>query len=262
MLIVGILLLVVAAGAAFYAHTERRKARVATATETMSCGDIAALSSAVAGEVGGGDFTQRCEAVGAAAAGPNGLLQGPESGADAVWTRTKVTHKYWEMETRRVNDRTERHRVEKESTVSDTTSTTPFALKDATGSVVIHPDGATMDRPEQVLDRFDHSDGRDRAAEGFLDKILRATDDGGTIGFRHEEWIVRPGEELYVQGEVGDRTGSLVFEKPRDKGNFLVSTRSEEEIVQGAERNAKLAVAGAGVALVVGLALVVAGAVA
>jgi hypothetical protein len=243
-LIAGIVLLVVAVGAVLYARHERGKARKATATETMSCGDIAALSDGVASEVGAGDFTQRCEAVGAAKAGPHGLVDAPESGLDAVWVRTKIVHKYWEMVETRNDGRTTRTRQEREETVSENTSTTPFALSDDSGTVLIHPEGADIDRPEQVVDRFEQRSGAERAGDGFLAALLRS------------------GQDSYVQGEVADRTGALVFEQPRDKGAFLISTRSEEEIVQGAERNAKIATAGAAVAGVLGLVLLVAGALA
>lgn len=263
MLIAGVVLLVLAVAAFLYARHQRGRSRTATATETMSCGDIAALSGGVAAEVGAGDFTQRCEAVGKAAPGPGGLVDAPESKVDAVWVRTKVVHKYWEMVETRNDGRTTRTRQEKEETVSENESSAPFALRDDTGQVLIHPEGADIDRPEKVVDRFEQRTGRDRDDDGgLLSTLLRSGQDSGTLGFQHQEWVIRPGARLYVQGEVADRTGALVFERPRDKGAFLVSTRSEEEIVQGHERTAKLALAGAIAAAVLGVVLLVAGAVA
>ena len=262
MLIAGIVLLIVAVGAFLFARHQRAQSRKATATETMSCGDIAQLADGVAGEVGAGDFTQRCEAVGVAKAGPQGLVDAPESKLDAVWVRTKVVHKYWEMVETRNDGRTTRTRQEREETVSEIDSVAPFALTDDTGSVVIHPEGADIDRPEQVVDRFDQRSTADRAGDGLLSALLRSGQDSGTLGFQHQEWIIRPGARLYVQGEVADRTGALVFERPRDKGRFLISTRSEEEIVAGHERSAKLALGGAIAAAVLGVILLIAGAVA
>ena len=261
MLIAGVVLIVVAVVAVFVARSERGKARKATATETLSCGDVATLSSGVAAEVGAGSFSQRCEAVGKAQAGPSGLVDAPESRVDAVWVRTKVVHKYWVMEETRQDGKTTRTRREREETVSENESTLPFGLADETGSVLIHPDGADIDRPEKVVDRFEARSAMSQAGESFFSSLLRAGNDTGTLGFQHEEWVIRPGTRLYVQGEVADRTGALVFEKPRDKGDYLISTRSEEEIVAGAERNGKIAVAVAGVAGVLGIVLLIAGAV-
>jgi hypothetical protein len=260
-LIAGIVLLAVAVGLVLYARHHRGKARTATATETLSCGDVAALSQGVADEVGAGDFSQHCEAVGAAKAGPQGLVDAPESGADAVWARTQVTHKYWEMVTVTRDGKSHRERQERSETVSDITSVAPFLLEDGTGSVLIHPEGADVDRPEKVVDRFEQAQ-EVQGDGGFLATVLRSTRDSGTLGFQREEWILRPGARLYVQGEVADRTGQLAFAKPRDKGAFLVSTRSEEEIVASAERTAKLALAGAVAAGVIGVVLLIAGAVA
>ena len=261
MLIAGLVLIVVAVGAAFYARHERGKARTATATETLSCGDVATLSKGVADEVGGGSFSQRCEAVGRAQPGPQGLVDAPESKVDAVWVRTKVTHKYWEMVTTTRDGKSHRTRQEREDVVSDNSSIAPFALSDDSGTVVIHPDGAEIDRPERVVDRFEQADRVQQDGGGFLATLLRSTNDSGTLGFQREEWVIRPGTGLYVQGEVADRTGALVFAKPQDKGAFLVSTRSEEEIVAGSEKAAKLAGIGAVLAGVIGVVLLIAGAV-
>lgn len=260
-LIAGVVLIVVAVAAVFVARHERATARTATATETLSCRDVSALSQGVADEVGGGGFSQRCEAVGAAKAGPQGLVDAPESRVDAVWVRTKVVHRYWEtVETRR-EGQTHRRRQEREETVAEHTSIAPFALADDTGSVLVHPEGADVDRPEKVADRFEQHAAIDHDG-GSLSTLLRSTDDSGTLGFRHQEWVIRPGARLYVQGEVADRTGALVFADPQDEGPFLVSTRSEEEIVAGAQRGARVAATGAGVAAVLGVVLLIAGAAA
>ena len=261
MLIAGIVLLVIAAVAYFWARSERSGARKATATETMACGDIASLSKGVADEVGGGSFTQRCEVVGAARPGPAGALKGPESGADAIWARTKVTHKYWVMEQSTTDGKTTRVRREREEEVSSVETEAPFAVEDDSGTVLVHPEGADVDRPEQVVDRFDHANVSESVTDSILSSLFRSGDDSGTIGFKHEEWILRPGTRLYIHGEISDRTGPLVFAKP-DKGDFLISTRSEQEIVSGKVRNAKIATAVAVVAAVAGVALVIAGALA
>lgn len=257
-LIAGAVLILIAVGAALYARSERGDARKATLTETMACGDVATLSQGVGDEVGAGSFAQRCEVVGKASAGPAGLLKGPESGLDAVWARSKVTHKYWVMEQSTVDGRTTRSRQEREETVSEQETEAAFAVDDGSGSVVVEPRGATIDSPEQVVDRFEPSTG-DQGDDGLLARFLRSGGDSGTLGFTHEEWIIRPGTRLYVQGEVADRTGTLLFAEPQDGGSFLVSTRSEQQIVSGALKTAKIATAVGAVAGLLGVALVLAG---
>ena len=259
MLIAGALLLVVAAVALFIARSSREAARAAAATETLGCGDLAALSDGVAGEIGGGGFRQRWEVVGTTAPGPAGAVRAPESELDVVWARTKVTHKYWVMEEGEIDGRRTRQRREREEVVSEIDSQAPFAVDDGSGAVLVHPDGADVDRPEHVVDRFEPAATGAQRSEGMLASFLRAGAESGTLGFRHEEWVLRPGARVYVQGEVADHTGAVAFARPQDGGRFVISTRSEEEIVAGAQQRARIAVAVAAVAAVAGAGLVVAG---
>lgn len=262
MIIAGVVLIAIAAGALAYARHARRSARRLTATETLACGDIATLAQTVAGEVGGGSFSQRCEVVGAAEPGPGGPLQAPESGAEVVWHRTKVSHRYWRMESVTRDGKTVRERREHTDVVSEVTSSAPFAVRDASGTVLVAPEGADIDDPEHVVDRFDRG-GADGGPGGVADALVGALlsgGDSGTIGFQHEEWVLRPGARLYVHGEVSDATGGLTFARPGDGGSFVVSTRSEEQMVKGKETAARLATLGGAAAAVIGLVLIAAGA--
>ena len=260
LIIAGLVLLALGVAAVFYARHERAAERAAVATETVTCADLAALAAGVAGEVGAGGFTQRCEVVGEAELRDGGVVQAPESGVPAVWHRTKVTHRYWVMEERTQDGRKTRHREERSETVSEDASTAAFTVRDATGVVRVMPEHADIDRPEQVLDRFDRaSDGGDSVVDGMFSALLRAGSDSGTIGFQHEEWAIRPGTRLYVHGEVSDRDGELSFGEPREKGRYLVSTRSEEELVAGSRRNARIAIGVAVLCVVVGLGLAIGG---
>ena len=260
MIIAGVVLILVAAGALWFARSERAEARKVTATETLGCGELTTLSQSVAGEVGGGSFRQRCEVVGKAEAGEAGLLKAPESGADVVWHRTVVTHRYWEMVDRREGERTRRVREEKTEEVSDIQTDTPFVVRDASGSVLVSPAGADIDEPEQAVDRFEqHENANESVADAVLGAVLRVGNETGTIGFQREEWVIRPGTQLYVHGEATDATGAISFAKPGDDHDFVISTRTEADIVGDAQRNAKIAVVVMGVAAVAGLGLIGAG---
>src|SRR3712207_378610 len=179
MIIAGVVLLAIAVALFFWASLERKTARRATATETMACGDVSSLSQSVGSEVGAGSFSQYCEIVGAAQGGPDGTFKAPESKQDAVWSRTKVTHKYWKMEWREVNGKRERHRTEHEDVVSENDTTTPFAVKDDSGQVLVHPQGAEIDRPERVVSRFERADTSESVTDSLLSSLLRSGDDSG-----------------------------------------------------------------------------------
>src|SRR5690606_35082777 len=93
---------------------------------------------------------------------------------------------------------------------------------------------------------------------GMLTAVLRAGDRSGTIGFRYQEWVIRPGTRLYVHGEVSDATGEQAFAKA-EKGAYLISTRAEEELVQEAGERAMWASIGSRVLAVIGIVLIVVG---
>ncbi|MGK2938183.1 MAG: E3 ubiquitin ligase family protein [Solirubrobacteraceae bacterium] len=262
LILVGVALIAGAAGALYLRRSERAHEHAAVATETITCAEAAALARGVAEEVGAGNFRQRCEVVGAAAVRPGGVEMAPTSGVPAVWYRTKVTHKYWEMQESTQDGRTRRTRVERSETVSDDASDAPFTVQDATGTVTVTAKDADIDAPEQVLDRFEQHEGTSAGqgvAEGIFSTLLRIGDDTGTIGFQHEEWAIRPGTRLYVHGEVQDASGELAFGAPGAKGRFVVSTRSEEEVVASARRNARIAGVVGIVLVILGLGLVAAG---
>jgi hypothetical protein len=258
LLIVGLILLLVAAGAAWFARHSRGVARLARATETSTCGDLVSLASGVREEVGGAGFEQRCEVVGVAVAEGAGTTA-PESGTAAVWHRTQLTHRYWEMERQEIDGETSYRRVERTETISDLTSEAPFLVDDDSGRVLVAPEGADVDHPEKVVDRFEREQDRGgRVLDSVLSAVLRSGEGTGTIGFRTEEWVIRPGARLYVHGEVSDSTGVLRFRKPSE-GRYVVSTRSEEELVAEDERHALWAAIGGAVAAVAGVALIAAG---
>jgi hypothetical protein len=98
--------------------------------------------------------------------------------------------------------------------------------------------------------------------EGMLAQLGRSLlNSNETIGYRREEWVIPVGTALFVQGEVTDDQGHLRLRKP-EKGPFVVSTKSEAELLGEAETHRRWATIGAGVVGVLGLALVAAGAVA
>jgi hypothetical protein len=266
MWIAGIILLLVAAAAAFYARNRRGIARQSTATDTLTCDELTRLATGVGDEVGGGSFSQRVEIAGKTVPGADGPIEGPHSQTKVVWYRGEVTHRYWTMERREVDGKTRWDRVEHTETVSDLSSEVPFLVDDGSGApVLVDPRGADIDAPEQTVDRFEPganpgTGGGNGLFDSIVNAALRSGDRTGTIGFGYHEWVIRPGASVYVHGVASDATGRVAFAKPA-KGRYMISTRSEEEIVGEALKHAKwsriaaiaLAVLGV-VLLVVGLA--------
>jgi len=84
--------------------------------------------------------------------------------------------------------------------------------------------------------------------------------DSKTLGYSYKEKIIPQGAKLYVLGEVSDRRGKLSIVKPSEKGkHFIVSTKSEEELVKSAENSATWQLYGGIASAVIGAILIVLG---
>ena len=256
MLIAGLVLLLLAAAAGGFAWWQDRKHKELSAVDASSCGDMRQLADAASVSAGAGGFRQRCELNGTAQPAYVGTVEAPQTKKECVWYRTKVTHEYWDYYTVERNGRSERERRRASEVISEQASDIPFALDDGSGQAVIHPEDADIHEPHEVFDEFES----DRSRPGLLDLIGSQWRDE-TIGYRREEWILPVGTQLFVQGEMTDEDGHLRLRKP-EKGTFRVSTSSEEELIASAASGRKWAAAGAGALALIGLILLVAGALA
>ena len=259
MLIAGLILVALAAVAAGVAYWQHRKHAELTAVEGSTCGHMRQLADAVAVS-GGGVFRQRCELTGAAKPAYVGTVNAPQTGREAVWYRTRVTHEFYDYEYDADEDPgRRRRRVKKSRVLSDERSDVPFAVDDGTGQAVIHPEKADVDAPVQVLEQMDRELEGTGDGGGLLEKMENsAAGVDETIGYKREEWILPVDTRILVQGEVTEEEGLLRLRKP-EQGSFRVSTRSEAELLQSAAGVRKWSAVAAGALALVGLALVVVG---
>lgn len=215
--------------------------------ETHTVGDLTAMRDAATQAAGPGTFRYKCEVVGATQPHPNGTLQAQMSGTECVWHRHVVTHKYWVMERDSKGRRRRRNRSE---VVAQHAPEMHFGVRDDTGVVAIDPNDSKPDAPEKVLERFEKGrkrQGRQLQIGGF--KLDLGSGHGNTIGYKYEEWVLRPGSHLYVLGEVVDQGGALVMTKP-DDGPYIVSTRNEQQLLSSETKKQRwfgIAAAAAGV---------------
>jgi len=79
------------------------------------------------------------------------------------------------------------------------------------------------------------------------------------LGYRMQERTISLGQPLYVLGEAYKEGNTLHIGKPVDKDkSFIVSTKSEDQLVGKYEGNAKLALFGGIAAVVIGVLLLIA----
>lgn len=248
----GLFLLLVAGFCAWRARAVSRRMTSLEGTETVSVADLRAMQQAAAEAAGPGHFRYTCEVVGAARAHKNGLLKSQLEEIQCVWHRHKITRKYEEIRRGR-NGR--RERTTKHETVSQHVSGTAFFVEDPSGKVVIRPESAEVVGAAKPLNKFEPQQGG--RSEVRVGPIRFSGGGGGTIGFKYEEWVLREGRQLFVHGEASDVNGYLEIGKPVDSGEFIVSGKSEEELLR--RDNKELMVSGglAGLTLLAGVVLIV-----
>ncbi|WP_019544090.1 GIDE domain-containing protein [Streptomyces sulphureus] len=254
MLWVGLFAVAVAVVCGYFAKRADVRTGALERVETLAVKDVKALHEAAAEAAGPGHFRQPCEVVGSARAHKDGVLRSELSEVECVWHRHRITRRY--EETYRDSNGNRRRRT-RNDVVSDHSSPTAFFVEDATGRMVVRPGDKQVDRAEKILDTFEPHTGRgNRITIGPVSVGLGG---GGTIGFRKEEWVVRPGVRLFVHGEAADASGRLSLGEPAESGVFLMSTRTQAELVRSGNRKVMGFGIGTGVAGIAGVALVVLG---
>jgi len=152
-----------------------------------------------------------------------------------VYYRSVVTREYEQLETKKdSNGHTTKKWVRKTETVSSHTNTSPdFAIDDGTGKILVDPTGSEL-YTVKTYSKFEQ--GSDPKGGGLNISIGGFNISSGpsvrTIGFKYEEFSIPLNTDLYVIGDINDRSGRLMVSKPKEKkAVFIVSTKSEDELI-------------------------------
>lgn len=250
MMWLGVVLLVAGAAGFWFAHRIRRDVHAMIAAETIPVAEIVNYQRAAAEVSPPGSFRRVSEVIGAATPGPQGMLTAELSKVECVWHRHVVHRRY-----QKVSYDTNRRRSvsEERDKVADFTSNALLGITDNTGFIQVDPNAATIDGAELIVDRFEPR--ANQAATSFFGISFDFSSDD-TIGYDYQEWIIRPGSQLFVHGEVSDRIGQLTFVKP-EAGPYVISTRSEEQFRKGRSLHQKGFAFGGAAGVLIGIALIV-----
>ena len=188
--------------------------------------------------------------------------------------RTRITRDVETRETYRDSHGNRKTRWKKSTqTVHSSDLDAPFDLQDDTGRVRVIPREARLDLVTAV-DRYEQGDPHQTQSQnemtmsfaGFSFAVSGYGGDGRrTLGYRYLEEILPLDHRLYVLGEVADTEDGIVVRKPtedRSKTPYIVSTKTESELVEAASGESKKYRIVAGVLVVIGLGLVGYGALA
>jgi hypothetical protein len=111
-------------------------------------------------------------------------------------------------------------------------------LNDGTGEIRVEPNAAEF-IGEQVLSRYEAAAPNAPVASlqwGNFQLTLPQTQNQ-VLGYALEETAIPLNSELYVIGSVSEQAGELVLNKGKEQ--FLISVKSDSELLQQRQNNAK-----------------------
>ena len=124
-------------------------------------------------------------------------------------------------------------------TIDSGSAQVPFSLTDTTGTVTVDPEGAAMDASIVVKRPVKPGDPTKGIPEGLLKTIVTAAAAMAQSPHRVEVRAVTLNQDLYVLGDVlRGPDGELRVGKGANK--FLISTKSEEQLVRSIGRMSML----------------------
>lgn len=239
-------------------------------TETARIGNLLEVVKGVREEMGGGpselrEFTEIKGVVGC-----DRPILAEMSGQEAAVVQNSVTRQVEELKEVRDSNGNVSTRWEKRSeTVSSNRLEAPFWIDDGSGRIEVRPGGAEMTL-QQVVDRFEQpsavEQGGGRLSFGrasfSFSSLLGPSSRLRVIGYRFQESILPIGVRVYALGETSDTSDGFALHKPSEPGKpFIISTKSEEELVAAGASQAKWMRIGGFGAIGLGVVLILVGAV-
>lgn len=267
MVLFGLILLGVAIACFLGYRNAKAKLGEILLTQTSSIQEVSERAEAVAEALGSGYSSDYTEI--------KGKMESPEllssalARRDCVYYRASVTREWEEEEWYKDDEGKQQKRIHKGSdTLFSETRHVPFYVNDGTGRLKVDPSDADIEL-ESALSRFEPEHGlRFSGSQLRLGDITVHMSSGlpalsrgrRTLGYRFEEAIFPPTGTLYLLGTVQDHGGTLTLVKPKEKGQrYIISHKSEEELVSQQDQHSKLFFWGSVAAAVSGLLLTLAG---
>ena len=260
MIIAGIVLIVIGIILFIVRAFNQKKLFNIKAAQTLKAKEIIDLCNSVKEEIGPGSFNKPLEVKGIIKC--DNPLSAELSNQDCVYYSMSVTREYEETYTDYdQNNRPVQKTRRGSDTISNNTQSIQFYVEDDTGKISVNPNGASIDSIKSV-DKFEPA-GLDMNAISFgrFNVSLPLLASGRrTLGYRYQEQIVPLNRKIYVLGEASDSSGELMIQKPKNKKeSFIVSLKSEEELVGGVENVIKWTLISGIAADAIGIILLVLG---
>jgi hypothetical protein len=267
--IIGGILIVVAIVLLVVYFSNKRKLEEMYAVEASTAASLQEIWKGVADEIGAGSFEQKTEV--------NGVIECDQP-IESELAKEHCVHYRMSVERNWEEDYEEEYTEKDEAsgemvrktrrgtrkgsdTVSSNSRSTRFTVRDETGTIMVDPEGADIE-VEQVVDRFEpkSSVSGGQISFGGLSFSIGGFSDSGrrrTLGYHFKEWILPLNRKVYILGTASDRSGELLIQKPREKGKFIISLKSEEELIASAKSGMTWGLYGSIACFIVGIILVI-----
>jgi hypothetical protein len=217
---IGIILLLIGVGLFFGYRSAKNKMLDMAGAETLTAAGLKELSDSIAKEIGEGSFNQICEVKGVIKC--NIPLTSELRKLPCVYYQSSVIEEYEETYYERDSQGREQRRTRsKHNTISSNQQQTDFFVEDQTGRIKIEANGADWD-PEVTCDEV---------RQGIPSQNYHNTRYKGT---RYQERAVPVDRLAYVLGQARD-AGGLAIRKPEGGKRFLISLKSEEDLMKKAQ---------------------------
>ena len=184
------------------------------------------------------------------------LIETPFSNRKVAYCNSSVSQVTETKEQYRDNDGNTRTRIVKhETNISNEQSSQNISLVDASSNepviLEINSSGCNLDIPK-TFDRFEPKN--NLGSYSYFNNFSWNRFGAETLGFKMTEETIEENQNLYVIGEAYKVGNKIHIGKPNDsKKPFIVTTKSEEEIVNNSDQNAKLLLIGGIIAIVIGV---------
>ncbi len=256
MIIIGIILIVGGLVLYFYVQKQVRDSLLQLeSTMASNIPDVIDTRKQLNASLGSNSFSMAVKLRGRAEC--DSPLTSELSQTPCVYFRYEVHRRYKVQEQRRDKDgNITTVWVDRSDRVAGNERIVPFELVEGEDSITVNMEGAKKEATK-VLDRFDpgQQPTMSLSVGGFSMPAMGSNMQ--VTGFHYQEFAISVGTHLYVVGNANDRDGTLRISQHTEKGQpFLVSVKSEEEIVRGKEQQAQMAQYGGIGLVVVGIGLI------
>ncbi len=259
--IVGIVLCGVGGFLVFSYFKQKKKMEAISGVETTTAAALTEIWKGVSDEIGTGSFEEPAEMKGVLEC--ERPLESEIEKQPCVYYSMRVLRK-WEEEYYETDDDGNRERKTRQGsdTVSSNTRSVPFQVRDDTGTVKVNPNDANIDG-ERIVDRFEPESavsGGTISFGNFSFSLGSGSRSGGrrTLGYQFTETILPLSRRVYVLGTASDSSGELMIQKPREKGQFIISLKSEEELLKSSKSGMTWSLVGAVACFVIGVGCIIA----